>query len=259
MVRLFFPGFWFGGGFEVFDFAAVGEFGDGGHAVEEEDAVEVVVFVLHDAGGVVFEVFGEGLAVFVEGFDAEGGEAGDLDADVGEGEAAFFAFLFAFFVGEDGVDVGDGIFAFGGGGGDVDAEGEADLGGGEADAFVFDHEIFHAFDDGTEPVVEMLDVLGDFFERGVGVNDEVEGGGVGAGGGGSGGGGFAFHRGIIGVRWRSVTRWRLQNWGRNLGAIFCMDGFASPARGCVRWGRKGDGPALTLRVPARVRGVSFWE
>ena len=102
--------------FQFLDLFAIGKFGHGAHAVQEEDSVEVVVFVLDDAGGEFGEAFREGLAVLVDGFDAEGGEAGDFDADIGQGEAAFFERLGRALGGRQlGVDVELGAAGCGGG------------------------------------------------------------------------------------------------------------------------------------------------
>ena len=61
-----------GFGFEVFDFFPEEEALGGAHAVEDECAVEVVGFVLPDAGEEVGIRFFEGGAVEGLGFDVEG-------------------------------------------------------------------------------------------------------------------------------------------------------------------------------------------
>ncbi len=130
------------------------------HAVDEEDAVEVVGFVLNAAGEEAVATEGVGDAVFVVVTDADFGGAHDIAANVGKGEAAFFVGVgFVGLGGELGVDERhrheeverrDGAVEFPGeiafGVAEVhDAELESapDLLGGEADAVGIVHRVHH--------------------------------------------------------------------------------------------------------------------
>jgi hypothetical protein len=159
---------------ELLEFLFGGDFGGGAHAVEDEDAVEVVGFVLPDAGTVAGFGFDEGLAGEVLGLEFEGAGADDVGVDVGEGEAAFLAFLFAGGVGEDGVDVDAVVVGVAGVVHDEEADVVTDLGGGEADAAVFAHELEHAVDEGAEVGVEGVDGPAGLAESGVRVGDDGE-------------------------------------------------------------------------------------
>src|SRR4051812_5165540 len=65
------------------------------HAIEQQGAVEVIHFVLPDAGDVVGLQLSEGLAFDVAGFHLEALAAEDFGSDLGQTQAAFFAFLLA--------------------------------------------------------------------------------------------------------------------------------------------------------------------
>ena len=74
------------------------------------DPVEEIVFVLGDAGVVVGDVFGKGFSALIEGLDATNVlKPRNLDADVGEAQASFFALFGAMLVGQYGVDVDAGF------------------------------------------------------------------------------------------------------------------------------------------------------
>lgn len=84
------------------------EFGGGAEAVDEEDAVEVVDFVLESAGE---ESVGfDGLGFAVEGFDGDGDVVGAADfvAQARDAEAAFVVEIFVFTEAEFGVEEDDG-------------------------------------------------------------------------------------------------------------------------------------------------------
>lgn len=134
-----------------FDGGVEGAAGGFGHAVDEEGAVEVVDFVLDAAGEefVAEEGVGLGVEVLVGDFDGVG--AGDVAADVGEGEAAFLDdVVVGFEDGDFGVDENEGHEEVEGEGAvveeplgvfgeffdfdDAELDGLADLLGGEADA-----------------------------------------------------------------------------------------------------------------------------
>lgn len=96
--------------FEFADELAVFQAGHLGHPVEDEDAVEVVGFVLPDACEKARGALVEGVAVEVACGDGDLGWADDLAADFGEGEAAFGEGLAVGGVGgEGGVDVDLGL------------------------------------------------------------------------------------------------------------------------------------------------------
>jgi len=160
--------------FEHLQLAAMGEALDGGHFVEQEDAVEVVEFVLDGAGGQSGD-FGDVLAAFevlVTDLDASG--AGNLDEDAGEAEAAFLTGdgLVAFE--DEGVDHGDVAFLRGRQVDDAEAEGEADLCGGETDAVGALHGGEHHFGGLAKLVIELGDGLGFAAKEIVGVAEDVQ-------------------------------------------------------------------------------------
>lgn len=158
--------------FEIAEDFPIGHFCDGAHSVGEEDAVEVVGFVLPDAGEIAgFGLF-EGVAGEILGVDADGFVAEDVDVDFGQGEAAFFVFFVVLGVAEEGIDV-DAVV-----GGitvvvhDEEAEVFPYLRGGETDSFVFAHDLEHRGGEVCEVLVEMGDRGADFFQSRIGPEDD---------------------------------------------------------------------------------------
>ncbi len=155
------------------------QFGDGREAVDEEDAVEVVGFVLEGAGEKAVGFEGDMASVKEGEVGGDLGGAVHLFAEVGDAEAAFKVDIAAaaeveFRVDEDeghpvvescflAVDpeVGAGVL----GAGDVndgELDGDGDLGRGEADAV----GVFHGFDHITGEGFEIRGDLGNEFALG---------------------------------------------------------------------------------------------
>lgn len=168
---------------EFLELAGETGFGGGIHAVDEENAVQVIDLVLGGAGEEAGAVEADFVAVERLGVDGDFFGAADLGADFGDAEAAFAAGLFADRLGEDGVHQdqghrelrGDrpGEFGFG----DVDdgkEEGLADLLGGEADAFGGVHGLHHV--GGELPVVggDVVEAFAFFTQDRVAVFDDVQ-------------------------------------------------------------------------------------
>jgi hypothetical protein len=165
----------------------------GVHAVDEEDALDVVEFVLDDAGEQAggFEDMREALHVLVAQADGDG--ADDVAAYFGEGEAAFVntvgwaGQVFDLGVGDgegeeegggDGFAVEVGVGGLGGAVlevGNEEVEGAADLLGGEADAFLGEHGFVHVAGEGGEGAVEGLDGSAAFAQDGVAVMGNGQG------------------------------------------------------------------------------------
>ena len=169
-----------------------------GHAVGEEDAVEMVGLVLDGAGGQFVDGDLEPLAFEVECLDDDFLGPADIAVELGEREAAFFAGLGSFAADDLGVDEDD-LFVFLGDFArkvdDEQAQGEADLVGGQANAFVFVHQLEHAADDGAQVGVDLGDGPRLPTERGMGVMHDVHPltlGGAGGKGKGSGRAGGVF-------------------------------------------------------------------
>ena len=80
-----------GDGFAFVEAGPVVEGGEGAglHAVNVEGAVEMIYFVLEDAGVPAGGLDEVGLGALVEEFDADGAGAGDDGGKTGEAEAAF--------------------------------------------------------------------------------------------------------------------------------------------------------------------------
>ncbi len=123
-------------------------------AVGEEDAVEVVDFVLEDAGEPAFGGDFDCLATHVLTFDHDFCGAPDIVAGVArDAETAFAAKFLAFGFRNFGVEHSNlAIFIFG----DEDADGLSDLWSGEADALGGVHGIEHVFDELWERWVEVM-------------------------------------------------------------------------------------------------------
>src|SRR5439155_17348223 len=128
---------------KLFEHSPCGQACDRAHSVDDERAVEMVGFVLPDAGDVAFGRFLEGMAGKVLGAHAEFFAAPDFGVDVGEAEAAFFAFLFTLGFSEYGIHVHAGGFLFAGGIHDEEADVFAYLRRGRADAPRALHELDH--------------------------------------------------------------------------------------------------------------------
>ena len=62
-----------------------------GHAVDEQDSVQMIGFVLHGAGEESAAAEGNGFAFFVQGGDIDGFRPGDFPEDFGKAEAALAA------------------------------------------------------------------------------------------------------------------------------------------------------------------------
>lgn len=168
-----------GGFFEFADLGAVFHADGRRHAVGEHDAFEMVVLVLSYAGGPLFEVEFDGLARGRNGAEVDAVETVDLDANIGEGKAAFLADVFALLLAEDGIHDGDGVLDLAGGRHDEHANAQADLRRGEADALVFHHHLLHALGDFAEPWGKFGDFLGAFFQDRRGVERQLEVRGIG--------------------------------------------------------------------------------
>src|SRR5258706_8370996 len=128
---------------QLFENAAAGQAGYGAHAVQDQRAIEVVGLVLPDAGNVTVGGFLDGVALQVLGLQAEAFAAPDFGGDVGETEAALFAFFFVFGFGEDGIDVDADVLFFAGGVHHEEADVLADLRTGQPDASGFLHQLNH--------------------------------------------------------------------------------------------------------------------
>ena len=159
------------------------------HAVDEEDAMEMIVFVLNGTGEEAAAAELDGLSVLVGGADLGGFGAGDIGVDIGEAEAAFGAVDggaegFDVGVDEDHGHVWVGVdrlaIDFEGGGAILDVtdiedgelEGMADLLSGEADAGSGVHGFEHMGDEFPDFGSELAD-FGAFAaeDRGTVVND----------------------------------------------------------------------------------------
>ena len=166
-----------GDGFAFVEAGVVVEGGEGAglHAVNVEGAVEVIDFVLEDAGVPAGGLDELGLGALVEVFHADGAGAGDDGGETGEAEAAFVEiFHFVARVDDHGIDDDvkrDGAaLAFG----EIvrgiafqqvfavfdhgELQGLADLRGGETDAGRFTHGVAHI-------VNEALDFFAENFLR----------------------------------------------------------------------------------------------
>ena len=158
-----------GDGFAFVEAGPVVEGGEGArlHAIDVEGAVEVIDFVLEDAGVPAGGLDELGLGALVEVFDADGAGAGDDGGKAGEAEAAFVEiFYFVAGVGDHGID--DDVerhgaaFAFGEVGGGVtfqqvfavfddgELQGLADLRCGETDAGRVSHGFAHIADEALD-------------------------------------------------------------------------------------------------------------
>jgi hypothetical protein len=94
--------------------------------------------------------------------------------DVGNGEAAFLALLFALGVGQVGVYVNPVVLGFAGGVHDEETDVVTHLRGGEAHPTVIVHDPQHLLGEVFEGLVEDGDGSAGFFESGVGVFDDLE-------------------------------------------------------------------------------------
>jgi hypothetical protein len=151
-----------GDGFAFLEAGPVVQGGEGAglHAIDVEGAVEMIDFVLEDAGvpaGGLDELW---FGAFVEIFDADGAGAGNEGGKTGEAEAAFVEIpFFVAGVGDDGIDDdvkrNGAALAFGEVVGaeafqqifavfdDGELQGEADLRSGQADAGSVAHGFAH--------------------------------------------------------------------------------------------------------------------
>jgi hypothetical protein len=145
------------------------------HAVDDHRAVEVVEFVLPDSGDVSALCVGEGMAFQVLGVDAHGFGAHDLGVDLGQAQAAFFAFLFAAVgFGEDGVDVDAVVARLAGGVGDEETDVFAHLRGGQSDPFGAAHQLEHLGGQRRQAIVKLGDGFAHLAESGVGIMNDLE-------------------------------------------------------------------------------------
>lgn len=90
--------------FEIRDERLQVSAGGGLHAVDEEHTIEVIVLVLNDAGGEIFELHFELATGQIEGVDDEFGGASYGAMDFRQTQAAFFVVFAAFFTSDAGVD-----------------------------------------------------------------------------------------------------------------------------------------------------------
>lgn len=156
--------------------AMIGSVG-GAEAVDEERAVEVVGFVLEDAGQEVAGFEADFVAVEVVGFDLDCGVARDGGADAGDAETAFFVLFEPAAAAKDGVYVDAfGILgvrlAFGVG--DEEPIGQIDLVRGQADALVFIHQLEHLGDHFSQFGVHADERLRAVAKGRMGILDDME-------------------------------------------------------------------------------------
>ena len=165
------------GEFEFFELVADIEQLGRAEAIDEERAIEVVGFVLDDAGHEAVDFAGDFVAVEVVGLDFDFAVASNRRADAGDAEAAFFIFFEAAAGAEDGVDEDAfGIFGVGiaFGVSDEEAVRQIDLVGGEADAFVLVHELEHFVDEFAQVGIDSAQRLRAVAKRGMGILDDLE-------------------------------------------------------------------------------------
>ncbi len=163
--------------FELFELIAEVEGLGGAEAIDEERAIEMVGFVLDDAGHEVGHFAGDFVAVEIVGLDLNRGVARDGGAEAGDAEAAFFVFGEAAAGAEDGIDedaLGFSRVGVAFGVSDEEAVGQVDLVGGETDAFVFVHEVEHFFDELAQLGIDAAEGLRAVAKRRVGVLDDLE-------------------------------------------------------------------------------------
>jgi len=148
----------------------------GRHAVDEQDALQVVVLVLDDTAGETFELELELVAVDVLGLDFALVGALDLGVDAREGQASLLVDALVAKAVDDGrVDQREllGFVVFlACGVDDQDALADADLGGGQADALGLVHPAIHRVDDGGQARIKGLDGHGLLAKDGLGVQGD---------------------------------------------------------------------------------------
>ena len=95
-------------GHEAGELALEADFGGGGHAVDEKDAVEVIDLVLEGTGEEAVGLHRHGFAIECHEGDGDGFGAADVTAEAGKAQAAFFAGFFGVAELELGIEKHDG-------------------------------------------------------------------------------------------------------------------------------------------------------
>ena len=149
----------------------------GAEAVDEQRAVEVVGFVLDDAGHQSVDFACDFVAVEIVRLNLDRRVARDRCANAGDAEAAFFVLfrprppLRTGLMNTPSVSLASAV-AFGVG--HEQAVRQIDLVGGQADAFVLVHQLEHFGDDLPQLGIDAAERLGAVPQRRMGILDDLE-------------------------------------------------------------------------------------
>ena len=163
--------------FELFELVSMAGRVRRAEAIDEERTIEVIGFVLSDAGHQAVHFAGDFIALEIVGLNLDAGIPSDRCADAGDAEAAFFVFLKRAAAAEDGVDENGfellrGRIPFGVG--DEQAIRQIDLVGGQADTLVLVHQLEHFVDEFTQLGVDTAQGLGAVAQGGVRILDDLQ-------------------------------------------------------------------------------------